>query len=149
MKNVRHDECGRWPQYTFVVPHNLAGRHATPRQKPDGEVACRQGKMEMTLPRNMAPNTVDVQIELFGMARFVCGRSLLELGLPCNATLPDVAHALMVACPALRGLAITTDGTGLLESYTLYLNGRIFVTDTGVHLQQGDSLLLFSSQAGE
>jgi len=95
----------------------------------------------------MAPNTVGIQGELFGMARFVCGRSLLQLGLPCDATLADVAQALVVACPALRGLAITTDGTGLLESYTLNFNGRIFVTDTGVHLQQGDTLLLFSSQA--
>ena len=41
-----------------------------------------------------------------------------------------------------------TDGTGLLESYTLNLNGRTFVTDTGVHFQHGDTLLLFSSQAG-
>jgi hypothetical protein len=59
----------------------------------------------------------------------------LELELPCDATLADVAHALVVACPALQGLAITTDGTGLLESYALNLNGRVFVTDTGVHLQ--------------
>jgi hypothetical protein len=59
-----------------------------------------------------------------------------------------VAQALVEACPALRGLAITTDGTGLLASYTLNLNGRVFVTDAGVHLQPGDTLLLFSSQAG-
>jgi hypothetical protein len=102
----------------------------------------------MTLPRNMAPNTVAVQVELFSMARLVCGRSCLELDLPCDATLAEVAHALVMACPALRGLAITTDGMGLLESYTLNLNGRVFVTDAGVHLQQGDTLLLFSSQAG-
>ena len=102
----------------------------------------------MTLPRNMAPNTVAVQVELFSMARLVSGRSLLELDLPCDATLAEVAHAFVLACPALRGLAITTDGTGLLESYTLNLNGRVFVTETGVHLQQGDTLLLFSSQAG-
>jgi hypothetical protein len=104
--------------------------------------------MDMTLPCNMPPGTVNVQVELFSMARLVCGRSFLALDLPCDATLADVAHALVRACPALRGLAITTDGTGLLESYALNLNGRVFVTDTGVHLQQGDTLLLFSSQAG-
>jgi hypothetical protein len=102
----------------------------------------------MTLPRNMAPHTVGVQVELFSMARLVSGRSCLKLDLPCDATLAEVAHALVMACPALRGLAITTDGTALLESYTLNLNGRVFVTETGVHLQQGDTLLLFSSQAG-
>jgi hypothetical protein len=89
-----------------------------------------------------------VQIELFSMARLVCGRSSLELDLPCDATQAEVAYALVMACPALRGLAITTDRTGLLESETLNLNGRGVVTDTGVHLQQGDTLLLFSSRAG-
>jgi hypothetical protein len=86
----------------------------------------------MTLPGNMAPNTVAVQVELFSMARLVSGLSLLEVDLPCDATLAEVAHALVMACPALRGLAITTDGTGLFESYTLNLNGRVFVTDAGV-----------------
>lgn len=102
----------------------------------------------MAQPHNRAPHTAGVQVELFGMARLACGRSCLELDLPCAATLTDVTQALVMACPALRGLAITTDGAGLLESYTLNLNGRLFVTDAGVHLQPGDTLLLFSSQAG-
>src|SRR5262245_46044385 len=147
MKNVMHDGCGRWSQSPFVRPRNCAGRHATSGPMPHGEVACRQGSMEMTPPRSTTPDTVGVQVELFNMARLVCGRSLVELDLPCDATLADVARALVVACPALRGVAITLDGTGLLESYTLNLNGRIFVTDRGVHLQRGDTLLLFSSQA--
>jgi hypothetical protein len=82
------------------------------------------------------------------MARLGGGRALLELDLPCDAKLTEVAQALVVACPALRGLAVRADGTGLLESYMLNLNGRVFVTETGVHLQPGDTLLLFSSQAG-
>jgi molybdopterin converting factor small subunit len=104
--------------------------------------------MDVALFRNIPPNTVGVQVELFSMARLVCGRSHLERDLPCDATLADVAHALVVACPALRGLAITTDGTGLLASYALNLNDQVFVTDTGVHPQQGDTLLLFPSEAG-
>jgi len=102
----------------------------------------------MAQPHNRTLKTVSVQVELFGMARLVCGCSLLALDLPCDATLTDIAQALAMACAALCGLAITSDGTGLLESYTLNLNGRIFVTETGVHLQEGDTLLLFSSQAG-
>ena len=71
----------------------------------------------------MCCTSVGVQVELFGMARLVCGRSFLELDLPCDATLAEVLYALVLACPVLRGLAITTDGTGLLESYALNLNG--------------------------
>jgi len=63
--------------------------------------------MDMTLPCNMPPGTVNVQVELFSMARLVCGRSFLARDLPCDATLADVAHALVGACPALRGLAIS------------------------------------------
>ena len=91
---------------------------------------------------------VRVRVELFGMARLASGSAFLELDLPCEAALTEVAHALVGACPALRGLAIRADGVGLLESYTLNLNGRIFVSEAGVHLQPGDTLLLFSSQAG-
>jgi hypothetical protein len=70
------------------------------------------------------------------------------LDLPCDTALADVAHALVMAYLVLQGLAITTEGTSVLKSYALNLNGRVFVTDTGVHLQQDDTLLLFSSQAG-
>ncbi len=81
----RENEGRGWSLYTFVVPRNLAGRHATPGQMPNGKMACRQGEMDMTLPRNMPPNTVGVQVELCSMARLVCGRSLRELALPSIA----------------------------------------------------------------
>jgi len=88
----------------------------------------------MAQPHNRTLKTVSVRVELFGMARLVCDCSLLALDLPCEATLTDMAQAFAMACPALRGLAITSDGTGLLESYTLNVNERAFVTETGVHL---------------
>jgi hypothetical protein len=95
-----------------------------------------------------ACQTVRVRDELFGMARIASGRALLELDLPRDAALMEMAQALVEACPALRGLAIRPDGTGFLESYTLNLNGQVFVAETGVLLRPGDTLLLFSSQAG-
>jgi len=82
------------------------------------------------------------------MARLGSGCALLDLDVPCDAALTEVAQALVAACPALRGLAVRADGAGLLESYLLNLNGRVFVTEAGVHLQPGDTLLLFSSLAG-
>jgi len=104
--------------------------------------------MSMMQRHNKASAGVRVRVELFGMARLVCGCPALELQLHDDTTLADVARALAIACPALRGVALTTEGTGLLESYTVNLNGHTFVTETGVHLQPGDTLLLFSSQAG-
>ena len=35
-----------------------------------------------------------------------------------------------------------------MESYTLNVNGTAFVGEDGVSLKPGDSVLLFSSQAG-
>jgi len=115
---------------------------------PEGATARKQGSQGRALSPDSMHQMVLVRVELFGMARLASGCALLELDLPCDAALTEVTQALVGACPALRGLAIRTDGTGLLESYTLNLNGRVFVSEAGVHLQPGDTLLLFSSQAG-
>src|SRR5215813_10270604 len=98
MNNVVPGGCGRWSLSPFVVPRKLAGRHATPGQTPAGKAVCRQGEIDVTLSHNMPPATVGVQVELFSMARLVCGRSLLVLDLPRDATLADVAQALVRAC---------------------------------------------------
>jgi len=117
--------------------------HTREGAAPEG--AGSQGRAPSSHP---AHQTVRIRVELFGMARLASGCALLELDLPCDAALREVTQALVGACAVLRGLAIRTDGTGLLESYTLNLNGRVFVSEAGVHLQPGDTLLLFSSQAG-
>jgi hypothetical protein len=113
-----------------------------------GTLAGGREGIDMAQVPQQVSTTVRVRVELFGMARLGSGCALLELDLPCDAALTEVTQALVGACAALRGLAIRTDGTGLLESYTLNLNGRVFVSEAGVHLQPGDTLLLFSSQAG-
>jgi hypothetical protein len=46
------------------------------------------------------------------------------------------------------GVAIQEDRASLYDSYTLNLNGLRFVTHECLHVQAGDTLLLFSSQAG-
>jgi hypothetical protein len=113
-----------------------------------GTLAGGREGIDMAQVPQQVSTTVRVRVELFGMARLGSGCALLELDLPGDATLTAVARALVVACPALRGLAVRADGAGLLESYLLNLNGRVFVTEAGVHLQPGDTLLLFSSLAG-
>ena len=95
-----------------------------------------------------ASETLMVRVELFGMARILCGRRRVEIALPAFATPGDVSRALAMNCPELVGSVIRQDGTRLLDSYTLNLNGGAFVNDDGMSLKPGDALLLFSSQAG-
>ena len=89
-----------------------------------------------------------IRVELFGRAQLACGRRHVALDVRRDATLADVVTALAQACPALVGVAIHEDGVSLYESYILNLNGLKFVTHERLHVQSGDTLLLFSSQAG-
>ena len=102
----------------------------------------------MVRTQGVVSQTVDVTVELFGRARIATGRREVTLVLPSRANTGDVTAALHEACPELGGLAVHEDGSGLLESYTLNVNGTTFVGEDGVLLEAGDTVLLFSSQAG-
>ncbi|MYC05751.1 MAG: MoaD/ThiS family protein [Chloroflexi bacterium] len=93
-------------------------------------------------------HTANVTIELFGTARIASGRKAIALTLPSNASAASLVVALAEKCPALVGVVLRDDLAGLLESYTLNLNGTEFVSDGCLRLRDGDTLLLFSSQAG-
>ena len=92
--------------------------------------------------------TVSVTIELFGTARMACGRRLVEAEITKQATMADLTIVLAKICPKLVGVALQEDLSGLMSSYTLNLNATEFVQDDELSLQDGDMLLLFSSQAG-
>ena len=92
--------------------------------------------------------TIEVTVELFGQARVATGRKQVTAAVPVCAGLSDLAAALLESCPGLGGLAVQEDGSDLMESYTLNVNGTAFVSQNGVSLKPGDSVLLFSSQAG-
>lgn len=91
---------------------------------------------------------VEVRVELFGLARIVAGRREMDVYVPAASGVRDIAQALANACPALCGVVVLKDGSGLLDSYTLNLNGASFMSEGAVRLVQGDSILVFSSQAG-
>ena len=92
--------------------------------------------------------SVHIKVELFGAARLKAGVKELALSLPTPATASQLADALARSCPALLGDIVRPDRSGLVESYTLNLNGLRFITSEPVSLRSGDKLLLFSSQAG-
>lgn len=102
----------------------------------------------MVQGKKAASALVNVQVELFGLARIACGRRQVELAVPEYARPGDVAAALAGACPELVGRAIREDLSGLQQSYTFNLNGTAFISDAPLRLKPGDAILLFSSQAG-
>ena len=91
---------------------------------------------------------VNVQVEFFGLARILSGRRQVELSVPEASESGDVVVALAETCPELVGGVLLEDRSGLRESYTFNLNGTSFICDQPMQLRTGDSILLFSSQAG-
>ena len=96
-----------------------------------------------------APATVPVRVELFGTRtnRGRCQRCK-RLALPTEASASDLAVALATALPTLISTALDEDGAALLSSYTANVNGIVFMGDEPVPISRGDSIFLFSSQAG-
>jgi molybdopterin converting factor small subunit len=82
------------------------------------------------------------------VARILTGRRQVDVTVLGHARPADLASALAEVCPALVGQVILEDRSGLQQSYTLNLNGTSFVSDEQLELKSGDTVLLFSSQAG-
>ena len=95
-----------------------------------------------------APTTVAINVELFGNARLLAGRKLVRLSVADDCELGDIAEGIGRQHPVLVGAVVRKDLSGFLESYTVNLNGVAFIDDQHRRLSEGDSLLVFSSQAG-
>ena len=93
-------------------------------------------------------NDVSVSVELFGHARSVAGVRDVELALPPRSGASDLAAALGDAIPSLLSVALEDDGSRLLSSYTANLNGLTFMGDEPTPISPGDTIYIFSSQAG-
>lgn len=98
--------------------------------------------------RNQTEKEVTVRVELFGHARTVAGVRDLKLALPPQSGASDLAASLADALPSLLSVALESDGSHLLPSYTANLNGLAFMSEDPVPITPGDTIYLFSSQAG-
>ena len=103
--------------------------------------------MKMKADRT-ALSALEIQVELFGLARISSGRRLVRITVSADAEIHDVVGALSTVCPQLVGEIILDDLSGLQSSYTLNVNGTSFVGDGPLNLERDDTILLFSSQAG-
>ena len=95
-----------------------------------------------------APTWLEIQVELFGMARLVARRNRVQVRVPSDAGAGHLAAALAETCPDLVGDIVLEDRSGLQKSYAVNLNGKSFVSGQHLGLKHGDTLLVFSSQAG-
>ena len=102
----------------------------------------------MTPSNRAAPEKIRLTVELFGTARLSSGRRQVEISAPRVAGPDDLASALAGACPELIGSVVREDGAGLIESFTFNVNGIRFLDHSLTRLYPGDTILVFSSQAG-
>ena len=89
-----------------------------------------------------------VNVELFGTSRILVGTQSAKLCLPTKCDLTAVVESLAQSFPDLCGQVIDQNKTKLMESYTLNQNGGVFLDEGNLTFNPGDTLLLFSSQAG-
>ncbi|MCY4366059.1 MAG: MoaD/ThiS family protein [Chloroflexi bacterium] len=95
-----------------------------------------------------ASATVSVTVELFGSPRILGGAKAFDLAVPAPVSRENLIAALADRCPALVGHGLRDDLTDLEEGYVFNRNGLAFLGDGEFAVEDGDSLLLISSQAG-
>ena len=100
-----------------------------------------QGSSKIASPRGCI--RMRVRVELFGIARLRAGVSQTEAN---GSNLGDVFCDLAQRFPALAKDCIS--GRNLKAGFTANLRGERFVTDPSTNLQEGDSILLLSMDAG-
>ncbi|MDE2843298.1 MAG: hypothetical protein OXN21_07950 [Chloroflexota bacterium] len=92
--------------------------------------------------------TISITVELFGSPRILGGAKDVELAVPAPVSRENLIAALAHRCPSLVGHGLRGDLTNLEEGYVFNLNGLAFLGDGEFTVEDGDFLLLISSQAG-
>ncbi len=92
---------------------------------------------------------VTCTVEFFGTARLSARIGEVNLELPNLVGIQEIVEQLGDIVPRLVGTVIRKDLSGLMDSQTLNLNGKQFVsTSDKIRLETGDRLLLVSNQPG-
>ncbi len=91
-------------------------------------------------------DTIDVSVELFGVARLLAKTQTVALTLPQEASLAHVFAALADKLPALVGRVLSSEG--LMSGYSCNINGLEFVRAGGAKVKSGDKIIILSADAG-
>jgi len=87
-------------------------------------------------------------VQLFGLPREVTELQKLEVKLKDGANLGDVIAALRREIPALEGRVIRAGENRLMEHCAFNINGRFYLNDKDVQLQDGDRVSLLTLATG-
>ncbi|GAJ16134.1 unnamed protein product [marine sediment metagenome] len=87
-------------------------------------------------------------VQLFGLPREITELQKVEVGLKDGANLGDVIAALRREIPALEGCVIRAGENRLMEHCAFNINGRFYLNDKEVQLQDGDRVALLTLATG-
>jgi len=87
-------------------------------------------------------------VQLFGLSREVTKLQKVEVELKDGANLGDVIAALRREIPALEGRVIRTGENQLMEHCAFNINGRFYLNDKEVQLQDDDRVALLTLATG-
>ncbi len=87
-------------------------------------------------------------VQLFGLPPEVTELQKVEVGLKDGASLGDVIAALRREIPALEGPVIRTGENRLVEHCAFNINGRFYLNDEEIQLQESDLIVLLTLATG-
>ncbi|MBA7591603.1 hypothetical protein ES708_33763 [subsurface metagenome] len=87
-------------------------------------------------------------VQLFGLPHEVTELREVEVELKDGAILGDVIAALRREIPALEGRVIRAGENRLMEHCAFNINGRFYLDDREVQLQDSDRILLLTLATG-
>ena len=87
-------------------------------------------------------------VQLFGLPHEITELREVEVELKDGANLRDIIAALRREIPALEGHAIHTGANRLMEHCAFNINGRFYLDDKEVQLQNSDRIALLTLATG-
>ena len=87
-------------------------------------------------------------VQLFGLPREITELQKVEVELKDGANLGDVIATLRREIPALEGRVIRAGENRLMEHCAFNINGRFYLNDKEVQLQDGDRVALLTLATG-
>ena len=83
-------------------------------------------------------------VEMFGLPYSISGIREINFELEDSAKLTDIVGALRREIPALEGEVVIQGNDFLVDGFTFNINGRFYVDDRDLVLEEGDHIILLT-----
>ena len=91
---------------------------------------------------------INIKIEFFGRARLILGFNSFQISVNEKITKKELILLISKKYPKLIGEIIEENKLNLKKSYNMGINGIKNPSENELNLNNNDSILIFSSQAG-